>query len=270
MTLHPTTGRTELVIVKNSQRDMAIECLRIDSEKINTNLLIFLHEGLGSVAMWKDWPARLCVAAHCRGLVFSRYGYGQSTQRPENEKWPITYMHDQARTALPALLDALNLTEERPILYGHSDGGSIALLYAAMHPDKVKAVIVAAPHICVEDITISGIQKARNAYFKTDLPEKLRRYHQNPDSGFWGWNDVWLNPGFRAWNIESHLSAIRCPVLAIQGEDDEYGSMEQIHGIKRLAGQTELCAIPNCGHSPHSDQPDIVIDAVSRFIAELD
>lgn len=247
-----------------------IECLWIDRDKTNADLLIFLHEGLGSVAMWKDWPTRLCVAAHCRGLVFSRYGYGQSTQRPENEKWPVTYMHDQARVALPALLDALNLSNERPIFYGHSDGGSIALLYAAMRPDKVKAVIVAAPHVFVEDITISGIEKARNAYLKTDLPEKLRRYHQNPNSAFWGWNDAWLNPDFRAWNIESHLSAIQCPVLAIQGEDDEYGSMEQIHGIKRSAEQTELCVIPHCGHSPHKDQPEIVINAVSRFIDKLD
>jgi pimeloyl-ACP methyl ester carboxylesterase len=260
---------TQLVPVHAMGRDMTIECQWIAPDKTGSDLLVFLHEGLGSTSMWKDWPALACAAAGCRGLVFSRYGYGASTPRPHDEKWPVDFMHSQAQDALPALFRALGLEDERPILFGHSDGGSIALLYAAMYPDRVKAIAVAAPHIFVEDVTISNIEQAREAYLSTDLPRKLGRYHQDPDSAFWGWNDIWLNPAFRAWNIESWLDKIKCPVLAIQGEDDEYGTLEQIRGIQRLAPQTELCIIPDCGHSPHRDQPDTVIGSVSAFIAKL-
>ncbi len=259
----------QLVPVDAMGRDMTIECQWIAPERTGSDLLVFLHEGLGSVSMWKDWPAQVCAAARCRGLVFSRYGYGSSTPRPHGEKWPVGFMHEQARDALPALFQALGLADERPVLFGHSDGGSIALLYAAMYPDRVKAIAVAAPHIFVEDITISNIEQARDAYLNTDLPQKLGRYHQDPDSAFWGWNDIWLNPEFRAWNIESYLDKIKCPVLAIQGEGDEYGTLEQIRGIQRLAPQTELCIIPDCGHSPHRDQPATVIDAVSAFLNKL-
>ncbi len=258
-----------LVPVHAMGRDMDIECLWIAAHKTDRPLLVFLHEGLGSVSMWKDWPAQACDAANCRGLVFSRYGYGASAPRPHDEKWPVGFMHTQAQDALPALFKALGLEQERPILFGHSDGGSIALLYAAMYPDRVKAIAVAAPHIFVEDITISNIENARAAYLNTDLPRKLARYHQDPDSAFWGWNDIWLDPDFRAWNIESFLDKIPCPLLAIQGADDEYGSLEQIRGIQRLARQTELCVIPDCGHSPHRDQPATVIKALSAFIASL-
>ncbi len=250
-------------------RDITIECQWIDPHKTDKELIVFLHEGLGSVSMWKDWPTLACAAADCRGLVFSRYGYGESTPRPHEEKWPVSFMHTQARHALPALFKALHLEEERPVLFGHSDGGSIALLYAAMYPESVKAIAVAAPHIFVEDITVANIENARLAYLNTDLPRKLGRYHNDPDSAFWGWNDVWLDPDFRAWNIEPFLKDVHCPVLAIQGENDEYGSLEQIYGIQRIATQTELCIIPNCGHSPHRDQPDIVIDALSKLIAKL-
>jgi pimeloyl-ACP methyl ester carboxylesterase len=260
---------TQLVPVHAMGRDMMIECQWIAPDKTDSDLLVFLHEGLGSISMWKDWPAQVCAAAGCRGLVFSRYGYGASTPRPHDEKWPVDFMHVQAQDALPALFRALGLDDERPILFGHSDGGSIALLYAAMYPDRVKAIAVAAPHIFVEDVTISNIEQARDAYLSTDLPRKLGRYHQDPDSAFWGWNDIWLNPEFRAWNIESWLDKIECPVLAIQGEDDEYGTLEQIRGIQRLAPQTELCIIPDCGHSPHRDQPDTVIGAVNAFVAKL-
>jgi len=259
----------QLVPVHAMGRDMTIECQWIAPDKTEGDLLVFLHEGLGSASMWKDWPARLCAAAGCRGLVFSRYGYGNSTPRPHDEKWPIDFMHIQARNALPALFQALGIDGERPILFGHSDGGSIALLYAAMYPERVKAIAVAAPHIFVEDITISNIEQARVAYLTTSLPEKLGRYHQDPDSAFWGWNDIWLNPGFRAWNIESFLDRIACPVLAMQGEGDEYGTLDQIYGIRRLAPQTELCVIADCGHSPHRDQPDTVIGAVSAFMGKL-
>ncbi|MBC7204158.1 MAG: alpha/beta hydrolase, partial [Pusillimonas sp.] len=211
-------------------RDYELECQFISPEKTDQDLIIFLHEGLGSVALWRDWPAQLCEQANCRGLVYSRYGYGASTPRPSEEKWPLIYMHTQAEKALPALLKALDMEHERPILYGHSDGGSIALLYAAMYPGQPKAIAVAAPHIFVEDITTTSIEQAREAYLNTDLPKRFARYHQNPDSAFWGWNDIWLNPEFKFWNIETYLPKIRCPVLAIQGKNDEYGTLAQIQG----------------------------------------
>jgi pimeloyl-ACP methyl ester carboxylesterase len=265
----PTTDAV-LVSTHVDGRDISIECQWIDREQTDRPLLVFLHEGLGSVSLWKEWPAQVCARTGTRGLVFSRYGYGKSTPRPHDEKWPVTFMHAQARDALPALFKALHLDAERPILFGHSDGGSIALLYAAMFPDRVRAIAVAAPHIFVEDITIANIEAAREAYLNTDLPRKLGRHHDDPDSAFWGWNDIWLNPEFRAWNIEPYLGDIRCPILAIQGEDDEYGTLEQIRGIQRHAPQTKLCILPDCGHSPHKDQPAQVIDAVAGFLGSLD
>ena len=259
----------ELVEIQALNRTLQIECMWIAPEESEAPLIVFLHEGLGSATMWKDFPARLCAQTGCRGLVFSRYGYGASTPRPHDEKWPVEFMHIQARDVLPALFDALNLTDEKPILFGHSDGGSIALLYAAMFPDRVAGIVVAAPHIFVEDVTVSNIEKARTAYLTTDLPRKLQRYHDDPDSAFWGWNDIWLNPAFRQWDIRAHLSDLRCPVLAMQGVDDEYGSLEQIQGIKRIASQTELCIIERCRHSPHKDQPEEVIQATGRFIKKI-
>lgn len=257
---------TTLATVQTESGEQHIEYQWLFPEKTGSDLIVFLHEGLGSVSMWKSWPAQVCAATDTRGLVFSRYGYGRSTPRPAEEKWPVDYMHQQAASALPALFKALGLDKERPVLFGHSDGGSIALLYAAFHPERVKAIAVAAPHIFVEDITVANIEKARQAYLETDLRAKLSRYHQDVDSAFWGWNDIWLDPAFRAWNIESHLSRIACPVLAIQGEDDEYGTLEQIRGIARYAAQTKLCTIPGCGHSPHRDQPQAVIEALGEFL----
>lgn len=269
MNARAKTNPAQQVAIQALGRTMDIEYRFIAPEKTNTDLLVFLHEGLGSTSMWKDWPEQVCTAANCRGLVFSRYGYGASTPRPHNEKWPVSFMHEQAREALPALFRALKLADEKPVLFGHSDGGSIALLYAAMYPDKVKAIAVAAPHIFVEDICITQIRQAREVYLTTDLPQKLKRYHQDPDSAFWGWNDIWLNPDFRAWDIQSYLADIRCPVLAIQGVDDEYGSLEQIRGIKRIATQTELCIMADCRHSPHKDQPEKLINTITGFMNSL-
>ncbi|MBC7499096.1 MAG: alpha/beta hydrolase [Herminiimonas sp.] len=227
-------------------------------------VVVFLHEGLGSLAMWKDFPEKLCSQNGLTGLVFSRYGYGQSTTRALAETWPITFMHAQAYEVLPALFATLGI--ERPWLFGHSDGGSIALLYAARFADAVSGIIVAAPHIFVEDLTIASIADVRATYVSTDLREKLGRYHADPDSAFWGWNDVWLNPAFRSWNIEAKLATITCPVLAIQGEEDEYGSLDQIYGIRRNVHQTKLLVLPHCGHSPHRDQPAAVMREVAQLI----
>ena len=228
-------------------------------------VLVFLHEGLGSVAMWRDFPARLCDALGLRGLVYSRPGYGRSTPRPPQEHWGPDFMHHQAREVLPALLRALEV--EQPWLFGHSDGGSIALLHAAAFPGALRGAVVLAPHILVEDVSVASIAKAREAYLHTDLPQRLARYHADADSAFFGWNDVWLSPAFRDWNITEELRAIRCPLLAVQGLDDEYGTLEQIRGIARVVPQAQLLEIPQCGHSPHKDQPEAVIEAVARFVA---
>ncbi len=228
-------------------------------------LIVFLHEGLGSVSMWRDFPQRLCEAAGCRGLVFSRPGYGRSTPRAQGERWLNDFMHRQAYEVLPELFAALDVDPARAWLLGHSDGGSIALLHAAKH--AVAGVIVMAPHILVEDLSVQSIEKARTAYETTDLRQRLARHHDDPDSAFRGWNDIWLDPAFRAWNIEAEIASISCPLLAMQGLDDEYGTLEQIRGIARRVSHTRLLEIPACGHSPHRDQPQVVIDAAAAFIA---
>jgi len=253
-------------------RDLRLECRWIAPQRTDAPLIVFLHEGLGSVSMWKDWPVQVCEAAGCRGLVYSRYGYGRSTARPQDDAWPVDFMHREAHDVLPALLEVLgvNARRDKPVLFGHSDGGSIALLYAARYPDAVAGVIAAAPHILVEDVSLTSIAAARRAYLKSDLRARLDRHHQDVDSAFWGWNDIWLNPEFRAWNIEDDLSRITCPVLAIQGTGDEYGTLAQVHGIRRRAPQTELLEIPDCGHSPHRDQPATVVQAVARFVGALE
>jgi pimeloyl-ACP methyl ester carboxylesterase len=249
-------------------RTIRIEYAWIAPERRAAPLVVFLHEGLGSVAMWKDYPQRLCDAGDFRGLVYSRAGYGRSTPRPAAERWPVAFMHAQARDVLPRLLATLGVDAGRskPWLFGHSDGGSIALIYAATFPRAVGGVIAAAPHIFVEDISVASIAAARAAYRTTDLRKKLARYHDDVDSAFWGWNDVWLDPRFRTWSIEALLPRLQCPILAIQGEDDEYGTLAQVEGIRRHVPGTELVVLRDCGHSPHRDQPAALTRAVTDFI----
>jgi pimeloyl-ACP methyl ester carboxylesterase len=234
-------------------RRVRIEYAFIAADRPAAPLIVFLHEGLGSLAMWKDFPQRLCAAAGCRGLVYSRPGYGRSTPRAAEEAWDLDFMHRQAHEVLPALLTALAIepARERLWLFGHSDGGSIALLYAARFPDAPAGAIVLAPHIMVEDLSIESIAKARTAYLESDLRERLAKYHDDPDSAFWGWNDIWLRPPFRQWSIESELASIRCPLLAVQGLDDEYGTLEQIRGIARRVPGTELLELPQFHLSSH-------------------
>lgn len=226
-------------------------------------LVVFLHEGLGSVSMWRDFPDRLCAAAGCRGLVYSRPGYGRSTPRAADERWAPDFMHREAWGVLPALLRALAVTVP-PWLLGHSDGGSIALLHAARCP--VGGCVVMAPHLFVEAISVASIERARRAYVEGELRQRLARHHDDPDSAFWGWNDIWLDPAFRGWNIEAEISTITAPLLAIQGRDDEYGTPAQVHAIAGRVPQTELLELPGCAHSPHRDQPDAVIAAVTDFL----
>lgn len=251
-----------------SGRQVRIEYQWLAPERQAAPLIVFLHEGLGSLAMWKDFPQRLCDVSGCRGLVYSRPGYGRSTPRDRDEAWGLDFMHRQAHDVLPALLNALAInTKAQPTwLFGHSDGASITLLYAARYADQLAGAIVLAPHILVEDLSVASIEIARTAYLETDLRQRLAKYHDDPDSAFWGWNQIWLHPPFKAWSIESELATISCPLLAVQGLQDEYGTMQQIHGIARRVPQTELLELSDCGHSPHRDQAERLITAASAFI----
>lgn len=232
-------------------------------------LVIFLHEGLGSLALWKDFPARVCHALQWRGLVYSRPGYGRSTARPPAERWGPDFMHRQALDVLPGLLRAVLPPGDPPPLwlFGHSDGASIALIHAAHFPDRVAGVVSMAAHVVVEPISLQGVRDTRQAYLEQGLRERLARWHDDVDSAFWGWCEAWLSPAFASWNLLAELRAIRCPVLAIQGEADEYGTMDQISAIEESVQDTERLALADCGHSPHRDQPQAVLDAVRHFIS---
>lgn len=228
--------------------------------------LLLLHEGLGCVSMWRHFPEKLAAATGCRLIAWSRAGYGGSQAYPE----PRTprYMHREGEEMLPALLAALGI--ERPLLIGHSDGGSIALIFAGAFPEVPLGVAVMAPHEFVEEVTLAGIGEARTAWQTTDLPKKLARYHyEQTERVFLDWNDTWLSPAFRDWNIEASLSQIRCPVLAIQGADDEYATMRQIDVIAECVPGTQLLKLANCGHSPHRDQEDAVLAALAAFIGRF-
>ena len=227
-------------------------------------LMVFLHEGLGSVSMWRDFPAQLCQSLGCRGLVYSRPGYGQSTPRQAQEAWTSDFMHRQALEVLPAFLKALEVSE--PVwLFGHSDGGSIALIAAAQRPQLVAAAVVMAPHIMVEDLSRRTITQVQESYLRSGLRDKLSRHHADPDSAFWGWSRAWLDPAFENWSLEAELAHITCPVLAVQGLEDDYGTLAQIHGIAESAPHTELLELADCGHSPHRDQAAALTARVQAF-----
>ena len=242
-----------------------IEYERIIVARDDRPTLVLLHEGLGSMAMWRDFPGRLAHATGCNAVVYSRYGYGKSD--PLGEDRGVRYMHDEALVTLPALIDKLAIPW--PILVGHSDGGSIALIHAGAGKRAVTGVVTLAAHVLVEDVSVASIAAAKTAFATTDLRARLARYHDNVDVMFRGWNDIWLDPDFRAWNIEEYLPGIACPVLAIQGEDDEYGTMEQMRRIGAKVKDVELLALEDCRHSPHRDQPDAVLEAVTRFVDRI-
>jgi pimeloyl-ACP methyl ester carboxylesterase len=263
MAPNPECGSRRFVTVAGHR----IEYERIRAASAHRPTLVFLHEGLGSIAMWQDFPGRVAHATNCDAVVYSRYGYGNSD--PLAEWRAVGYMHDEALLALPSFLDQLGIV--RPILIGHSDGGSIALIHAGAGAGvrPVTAVVTLAAHVMVEAVSIASIAAAKSAYETTDLRAKLARYHADVDSVFQGWNRIWLAPEFRAWNIEEYLPRIACPVLAIQGEDDEYGTMEQMRRIGMQVGAVELLELEDCGHSPHRDQRDAVLAAIARFVGRV-
>lgn len=243
--------------------------------------LLFLHEGLGSVSMWtqrgRDWPRELCASTGRAGWLYSRRGYGDSDPvqdvrgAPRQDGfWHVgrhepDYMHREAFDVLPALLRQLDIPP--PVLVGHSDGATIALLHASRHP--VAACVVMAPHLFVEEVSIRSIEQARQAYAATGergLRQKLARFHQRVDNAFWQWNDIWLSPAFQTFDIRAECRSITAPLLAIQGQNDEYGSLEQIQEVRTQVPTASLMELPDCGHSPHRDQPDLLTKGIARFL----
>ena len=225
--------------------------------------VVMLHEGLGSVSMWKDFPDQLARRTGRRVLAYSRHGYGTSS-RLEGRREP-EYMHHEAEVVLPAVLEALGV--EQPILLGHSDGGSIALIHAGRYPGVARALILEAPHVFVEPLTVESIAGAKTVYETTELGRKLGRYHDDVDATFWGWNDIWLDPRFLHWNIEICLPDVVAPILMLQGIQDEYGSAAQLEAIAaKVPGETETVLLEACGHSPHRDQPELTLAAIERFL----
>ena len=267
----------------SSLRPLSVLGTRLEVQHIQPEVLssgptlVFLHEGLGSVALWRDWPARLCAQLGLPGLVYSRQGYGQSESTPDvrcpsrtengqrHGRLLPDYMHREALEVLPVLLQALGI--ERPLLLGHSDGGTIALLHASQHP--VAGCIVMAPHVMVEDISVHAITAARQAYEHGPLRQRLAPFHADVDCAFWQWNEVWLSDAFRAFDIRPELHTITAPLLAIQGEDDPYGTMAQIDDIAQAVPQAQLLKLPACGHSPHKDQAEAVAGAIASFVHRL-
>ena len=257
----PATEKREFVTVDGKR----LETLWIEPRNAGFPPIVMLHEGLGSIALWKDFPHRLAERTGCGVLVYSRYGHGNSDRLLE--KRPVSFMHHEAQTVLPQLLEALGV--DQPILFGHSDGGSIALIYAGTFPESPRALVLEAPHVFVEDLSVESIAAAKVNFQTTDFREKLARYHAHVDDTFWGWNDIWLDPEFRSWNIESYLDVIRCPVLCIQGEQDEYGTRAQVEAIRSRVPGTELVMLADCKHSPHRDQREKTLDMVAGFVKEV-
>ncbi len=262
-------------IITVAQTALEVEHLPATDPTNRRAPIVFLHEGLGSVAMWRDWPRTVCDRAARPGWVYSRRGYGLSepvldvhgpaveTGGVRNGRLQPDYMHHEAWSVLPALLRKLGIV--RPVLLGHSDGATIALLYASRH--SVTACVVLAPHVIVEDLSIGSITQARQAYESGDLRKRLLKYHQDVDCAFWQWNDAWLDPAFRAFDIRRECRNITAPVLAIQGEDDPYGTMAQIDGIDLPDRQISRRLLPLCGHSPHRDRPEETTRLIVEFLS---
>jgi pimeloyl-ACP methyl ester carboxylesterase len=228
--------------------------------------LVFLHEGLGSVTLWRDFPDKVAKAVGCPAIVYSRFGYGQSDGLLA--KNTPAFMHDEALKVLPALLDRLGI--ERPLLVGHSDGASIALIHAAASGRPVQGLALMAPHVFVEPVCLESIARIRDSYSKTDLRQRLAKYHAHVDDAFLGWADTWLLPDFRTWSIEDMLPHVAAPMLLIQGAGDEYGTLAQLDRIEANArAPTSRLVLEQCGHAPHRDQESAVLEAIVGFARQL-
>ena len=242
---------------------------RIEYERIpgarGEPTIVLLHEGLGSISMWRDFPRQVAEVTGHEVLVYSRHGYGRSA--PLTAPRSLRFMHDEALIVLPELLDTLEI--RRPILLGHSDGGSIAIIHAGGSGREVAGLVLLAPHVMVEEISVASIAAARVAYAEGDLRARLARHHDDVDGAFRGWNDVWLQPDFRAWTIEEYLPRVTCPVLVIQGEDDEYGTMAQVDRIGRAIPDAQILELAQCGHSPHRDRTAEVLEAIRGFVEKI-
>lgn len=256
--LRTLNARMPSIIVQ----DHELEYVSMPPRNPERPTLVFLHEGLGSIGQWRDFPQRLAHTTDCGALAYARYGYGNSSVLAEARG--VDYMHREAQSVLPQLLGKLGI--RNPILVGHSDGGSIALIYAGSG-HQARALIILAPHVFVEGISIRAIEEAKQAFLTSDLPQRFARYHRDAQKTFWGWNDIWLAPEFRSWNIEALLPNITCPVLAIQGEQDEYGTMAQLDAIARaVSGPCDQLKLPQCGHRVHRDQEETALAAMVKFI----
>jgi pimeloyl-ACP methyl ester carboxylesterase len=243
---------------------VAIDGVRLEYARIAGDAarpIVMLHEGLGSLAMWRDFPQRLAEATGAEVVVYSRRGYGQSD--PLRGPRKVDYMHGEAQDVLPKLLQALGI--RRPLLVGHSDGASISIIHAGSGND-VAGLVLMAPHVFVEDLTVDSIAAIKEVWKTSDMSSRLGRYHRDAGHTFWAWNDIWLLPAFKQWNIEAFVPKIVAPMLVIQGRDDEYGTPAQCEAIKaRARAPCELLMLEACKHSPHRDQPEATLAAISRF-----
>jgi pimeloyl-ACP methyl ester carboxylesterase len=229
--------------------------------------LVLLHEGLGCVGLWGDFPQKLSIATGAGVFAYSRAGYGKSS--PVKLPRPLSYMHDEARETLPQLLDAIGF--ERGLLIGHSDGASIAAIYAGSHQDhRVGGLVLIAPHFFTEDGGIASIVEAKKAYETGDLRPKLARWHTDVDNAFKGWNGAWLDPDFRKWDITGYLSYIRVPILIVQGEDDQYGTVKQIDVAQQECYcPVDVALLPKAKHSPQREAPEAMLKAIAEFVERV-
>lgn len=229
--------------------------------------LLLLHGGVGCVARWKQLPEQLVAATGCGVLAWSRAGYGHSD--PVDLPRPLSYLHDEATQALPAVLDAAGIRTTVPI--GYSDGASIALLHAGKTRDgRLLGLVLIGPHVMVEDVSVAQIAAMRDAYLTGNLRERFAAYHRDVDGAFWGWNDAWLHPDFRSWRIDGSVRSVQVPMLLVQGAEDEYGTPEQLRVIEREArSRTETLLVPGARHDVHETRPDVVLPAIAAFVARL-
>ena len=262
------------IAVKKSSFDIYLSDHRLRAERLEIEpvsdlndrpTLVFLHEGLGSIPQWGGFPSSLCAVTGCSGFLYERLGYGGSDPYPGG--WSMDYLEKEA-DFLHGVLNACNV--KNPLLIGHSDGGTIALLYAAGHSERLRGVITEAAHIFIEDVTIKGVLEAVKVYENGDLKEKLARYHGGmTDAVFRRWADRWLDPAFREWNMEASLSGITCPLMVLQGKEDEYAGLAQVEGIRnQVAGPVKTVVIENCRHVPHHQAREQVIEKMTGFIAQ--